>query len=118
MPISTQYQPVLSNDLTAIIASGQTTSGEIDLNGNTLCGLFLPSTFDGSAITFEAAHTSGGTYVAVQDGAGNAVSKTVSASKYITLNPADFAGIRFLRLVAGTAQSATDTVITLAVRPV
>ncbi len=105
------------NDATTTIADSGTVSGEVDLSGCTLCGVFLPSTFDGTTLKFQAATESGGTFVAVVDGAGADVSKTCAASKYLPLNPADFAGVRFLKLVAGTGQTGA-TVLTLAVRPV
>jgi hypothetical protein len=110
-------RPVAYYAFTATIANGATDSGEIDLAGCTLCGVFLPAEFDGTALKFKAASAAGGTFVAVVDGAGADVSKTCAASKYLPLNPADFAGVRFLKLTAGTAQTG-DSVLTLAVRPV
>lgn len=118
MPTSQQYQPILSYNLTATIVSGQTASGEIDLSGNTLCGVFLPAGFDGTSLAFEAASESGAASVPVYDGEGSAISRSVAASRYVALNPSDFAGIRFLKLIAGTAQSGGDSLLTLAVRPV
>jgi hypothetical protein len=117
MPSVLSSTPVVSYDLTATIANGATVSGGVDLRGSTLCGLFLPAEFDGTAVTFQACATEGGTFVPVQDGAGAAVSKTVAASQYVPLDPATFAGIQFLKVVAGTAQTGAS-VLTLATRPV
>lgn len=101
-------------DLTATIATSGTTSGAVDLGNRKLVSIFLPSTFDGTTITFTASTTLGGTYVAVLNPlSGAAVSYTVAASRVININPADFAGLRFIKIVAGTTQSTTDTILTL-----
>lgn len=117
MPESTNFSPNVCFDNTVTITSGQTQSGAVDLDGTTLCGLLLPSTFDGTTITFQTSDTLAGTYVDIQDGTGASASVTCAASKYIALDPLAFAGIRFLKLTAGTSQSTTDTIIILATRP-
>lgn len=118
MPVASQYSPNDTYNLTATIASGQTESGEIDLGGADLCGLFIPSNFDGTTLTIKAASAPGGTFVAVQ-AAGADYTLTTTASKYCPIeNLAVVAGLRFIKLVAGTSQSTTDTVITIAARPV
>lgn len=118
MPTSNQYQPNDCYELIATITSGQTTSGEIDLSGADLCGLFIPATFDGTTVTITASPISGGTFVTVQS-AGADYTLTTTASKYCPIeNLAVVAGLRFIKLVAGTAQSTTDTIITLAARPI
>jgi hypothetical protein len=120
MPSASQYQPLAAyEDVTVTIASSTTVSNAIDLHGASLVGFFLPSTFDGSTISLQAASSLNGTYVAVQDGAGSDYTLTVAASRYIPIpNLAVTAGLRFIKLVTGTAQTTTDTVITLALRPV
>lgn len=114
---SDSFQPVAMADKTAVIASGQTTSGAIDLVGTALVGLFMPSAFTGTAVTFTAAATLTGTYLAVTDSTGAAVSATVAASKYVALSPTTFAGLRYVKLVSGSSEGA-DRTITLATRPV
>ena len=118
MPASSQFQPIACYDLAATIPVGQTTSQEIDLAGVGLCGLFLPATFDGATLTIAASPVSGGAFVTVQSG-GTDYTLASAASKYCPVeNLAVVAGLRFVKLVAGTVQTATDTVVTLATRPV
>lgn len=93
-----------------VIANGGTTSGEIDLSSIDIVGFYLPAAFTGTAITFTAAYESGGTFIAVKDGAGNSISKTVAQGQYIKLDPADFAGVLYLKLVSGSAEAAERTV--------
>jgi hypothetical protein len=108
--------PVVRNDATAAIASGQTVSGAIDLKGLSLVGVHLPASFTGTTLTFQAAETLAGSFGAVyKDGAD--LSVAVAAGKYVVLNPADFAGVRFLKVVSGSAEGAART-LTLAIRPV
>src|SRR4051794_6316465 len=105
---------------TVTMASGGATSAAIDLHGGVLCGFFLPAEFDGTALTFTAASDPAGTFVAVKDSGGTAITFTVAASGYYGLKADQInvlKGCRFLKLVSGTSQSTTDTIITLAVRP-
>ena len=118
MPASAQFTANDAYDLTAAIAGGQTTSAEIDLGGGDLCGLFLPAAFTGTTIKILAAPASGGTFVTVQDGAGNDYALPVAAGKYAPVtNLAVVCGLRFVKLVSGSSEGA-DRSITLAVRPV
>lgn len=104
----------ISTSQTVTIASGATDSGAIDLNGYTLCGMFIPSAITGTTITFKADDGTG-TYVVMENGAGANISATVSASKYIALSPTDFAGVGKLKLVSSASEGA-DRDIILALR--
>lgn len=118
MPTANQYQPNDTYDLTATIASGQTTSNAIDLSGCDLCGFYMPAAFTGTTIKVQSSPTFDGTYVEVQDGAGADISLTVVPSKYIPIaNLAYIAGLRFIKLVSGSSEGGTRT-ITIAARPV
>lgn len=102
---------------TVTIANGGTESANVNLRGMTLCGMYLPGAFTGTAISFLVSDENGGTYIAVADGAGSDISKTVEASKYIKLDPSDFAGIQFLKIVSNASESG-DREIKLALRQV
>jgi hypothetical protein len=104
--------------LTATIANGATVSDEMDLtSGRSLVAIQTPAALTGTALTFTACSTSGGTFVPVYDTSGNAVSVTVSTSRYIPLTPASFVGIRYLKVVSGSAEAAARS-ITLYTREV
>lgn len=118
MPNASEYQPNDAYNLQATVASGQTVSNAIDLSGCDLAAIFVPAEFDGTTITLQAATAIDGTYVAVQDGAGNAFTITTTASRVAPIsNPNIVTGLRFIKLVCGTSQTTSDTVFTLAVRP-
>jgi hypothetical protein len=101
---------------TITVATSTTISGEVDLGGTEIVGLQMPATFTGTAITFQVATVSGGTYQAMIDGAGNTVTKTVANGKYVGIDPTLFRGVRFLKLVSGSAENA-DRVITVITCP-
>ena len=104
-------------DLTATIAVGQTESSIIDLSGLELVGLFLPAGFTATSLSLQAAPSLSGSYVAVQDGYGSSYSLSVAASRYVPIHNFNVvAGLRFIKLVAGTAQASADALITLAIR--
>lgn len=103
---------------TATIASGGTTSGAIEVPNGQPVGLFLPSALTGTAMTFTAASSENGSFIAVQavDGA-SVYSVTVAASKYVPLDPRVFAGLQYIKLVSGSAEGA-DRSIVVALREV
>jgi hypothetical protein len=122
MPSVSDFQPKASYP-SATIASGASTSAAIDLHGCELCGVFLPATFDGTTLKLQAAPAYDGTYVTVENGAASSADVTLTASahsKYVPLAAADrdaVRGLRFIKFVAGTGQTTTDTILTLAVKP-
>lgn len=98
------------------IASGQTTSDAFALGNGVLAGIDIPAEFDGSQITFTASATLTGTYKTLVDKDGNPITIACTASTYVLVDPSDFIGARFIKVVAGTAQSTSDTVLNLIVR--
>ena len=105
------------------IASGATVSDAIDISGFQLVALEIPSNFDGTTITFQAAEVSSvgqtgrawGTYYAVYAADGTQYTITTAASRRVQISPADLLGVKSLKLVAGTAQATDDTIITAVV---
>jgi hypothetical protein len=100
---------------TAAIASGGTASAEVDLGGTEIVGLVMPSSFTGTAMTFQAATATGGTFQNVADGAGSDISKTVAQGKYIAIDPTLFRGIRFVKVVSGSAEAAGRSVVIISI---
>lgn len=118
MPSSSQYQPIDTYDLVAVIPTGQTTSQQVDLSGVDPCGLFLPAAFTGTALKFLAAPASDGTFLPLKDGSGNDYALVVSAGSYVIIPDLQaFAGVRWLRLVS-SATEAADRSIVIAARPI
>ncbi|MES2984055.1 MAG: hypothetical protein V4735_02580 [Pseudomonadota bacterium] len=117
MLTATQFSPQHVYALNATIPSGATLSNAIDLSGTQLAGMFIPASFDGTLIYLQAAPSLDGTYSRVQAD-GTDVAITVTAGKAVAIsNLAVIVGWQFIKLETLAAQATTDTVITLATRP-
>lgn len=97
---------------TATIASGATESDAVELRSFAGGGYALPSTFDGTTLTFKVCSTEDGTFQTLYDQYGSALSITVAASRSFPL-PQEIFGWLFFKFVAGTSQSTSDTSITV-----
>jgi hypothetical protein len=88
------------------IASGQTTSPAIACGGLVLCGLFIPAGFTGTSISFLASQDGTNFFPVKSTTSGTALSYTVAASTYAAIDPKDFQGINFLKIVSGSSEGA------------
>lgn len=102
------YSPKLAFDKSVVIADGGTVSGAVDLMGASLLAFTTPASLTGTAITFQAS-VDGTTYLPLRNAAG-VVSVTVTSSQYYRVDPNDFRGVRFLKLVSGTTESGAKTI--------
>lgn len=81
-----------------IAESGTEPSAGIDLGSKTLCGVVLPSGFDGSTLTFKMSDELAGTYVACT----NTTPSGIAASRYVDVIPSEFSGVKYIKPVVGT----------------
>lgn len=102
--MSWEENPKFAQD-TATIANGTATSGVIDLEGRTLCGVLLPAALTGTTFTFSTSATSDGTFVNITNGAGSDYGVTVAASKYVPVDYTKFIGVRFLKIISGSSEA-------------
>lgn len=102
---------------TATIADSASLSGAVRIqypdNGSnsytTLCGIIVPSGWTTAVISFAAGLTAAGTFYPVYNAAGAEVvtgSITGGTAVWVALDPADFAGIPFIKIRSGTAGAA------------
>lgn len=89
------------------IASGQSLSAAIDLAGTTMLGLLMPASWTTANLTLQAS-ADGVTFADVYTEAGSEKTLTAAASRFILLEPADFTGVRFLKLRSGTSAAAVN----------
>lgn len=111
------YTKIATLTATITIASNTTTSAVVDLGASALLGIEVPAALDGTTLALHGASTSGGTYGAIRDADGVAVSITTAAGYKHYLDPAITAGWPYIKIVTGTVQTA-DRSFTLLVRPV
>lgn len=117
MAQSTQFQPVITSNLSTIVADGDTVSSAVDLSGTTLAGILFPAEYDGASITLQASNSYSGSYVDVYDAAGTAFTITAGASRMVMIEPSKVAGIQYMKIETNIAQTG-DTSFTLLTRPV
>lgn len=98
------------------IASGETTSGAIELGGRILAGFNMPA-FTGTAIGLLASDEYDGTYKTVNDDAGSPISFTIVANEITIIDPLNTYPLRFIKLVSDATEGA-EREIKLMLRPV
>lgn len=107
------------------IANGATASNVVQLAvgpGIALVMLHVGSTFDGTTLDIEVGLTDAASdddiVAPLKDIDGNAFQITAGADTYVKLGPSDLIGVRYMRLVAGTAQTGATTITPIYARVV
>ena len=89
-----------------VIANGAAVSGEVDLRGLIVCGIYMPSAWTTADLTFQVADTdndgASGTYADVYLDTGIEYEVQAAASRYISIDPVRFAGAAWLKIRSGT----------------
>lgn len=125
VPSLSDFPPIASST-TVTIANGAALSGAADLLGNSLVGVQMPSTWTAASLSFDVS-IDGSTYTALyivnSSMAATEYAITSPAASYgISLDPAIFAGWRFVKVRSGTSGSPVNQggarTMTLVVRPV
>jgi len=99
---------------TATIALDGTVSTVVNLGGDALVAIHMPTDWTAADLTFQASEDNV-TYDVLYDADGEIVTFTVGADRFIRLNPADWIGAHFLKLVSSQQQAAAR-VFTLVTR--
>lgn len=93
----------------AIVALGTATSGEVDLQGSVLTGIYTPSALTNSTLCILGATASGATYARINNDLGSPVSIAVAtnASRAVGLDTwaISVAPWRFIKIQTGTPTS-------------
>ena len=90
----------------ATIASGQSLSDEIDLEGYSLLGIIMPGSWTAAGLSFEAAQSPGGSFQDLHDSAGAEAVVTAAASRAIGLagvTAEALAPFRIIKIRSGTS---------------
>lgn len=106
----------LVKDAAVQIASGQSLSGAIDLSRWSPVAIQLPAAWTPANVTFQASHDDM-TFADVYEVNGE-VTYPAAAGRYLALDVATFAGMRFLKVRSGTAatpvnQAAARTLVVI-----
>jgi len=106
----TTYVPIPLVTFDAVIANGASLSGVVDLNGHTLVGILMPGTWTTAVLTFQAGEPVAASYTLanVYDQFGTEKTVQAAASRFIALDPSEWAAVRWLKVRSGTAGSAVN----------
>lgn len=99
------YGGILNQAQSVAIANGTTTTDVIPTGGFVPVGIELPAAFTGTTVTFTVASSATGTFQPLYNSAG-AVSYTVAQGRYIAIDPKDFYGVAFFKIVSGSSEGA------------
>lgn len=90
--------------LIATIANGTSLSAALDLTllGGAPVGIQMTAAWTAANLTYQVS-ADNTLFQDYFDSAGTEISTTAAAARFIRLTPADFAGIRFLKIRSGTS---------------
>lgn len=105
--MSQNVTPVTQEGFTFTFANGGYDSNVLDVQGNTLCGVFIPAAYSGTNFTVYGATSSSATPVVVYKNGGELSYSVPSGANavFVPINPNDVAGLRFIMLKSNTLQS-------------
>lgn len=104
------------------IASGAALSDGVDLGYCVVCAIQMPAAWTTANLTFQGRCAPELAWMDVYTSTGVEVNVTAAASRFIIVDPSDFAGLRFLRVRSGTTgtpvNQAAGRELRLMVRPI
>lgn len=103
------FQGLMSPAVAAVIAMSTNITGVINLNGFSLVGILFPATFTGTTVTFEASIDGTNFFPVKSTTSGSSLSYTVAQGTYAAIDPKDFLGIQYLKVVSGSTEGAART---------
>lgn len=106
-----QVPPGASNIQKVIIPISTTTSGILYCNGSVLCGILLPGTFTGATINFLVSVDSFNFKQLKSTTSGTTVSYTVTQDTYAALDPKDFQGVNWIKIVSASTEGAARDLV-------
>ena len=97
--------PFVQNQVPVVIAQNQAISGEIDIGGWTLVGIWVPAAWITAGISFQGS-IDGITFGELVDQTNTAIavsSITGGAAVFVALDPAKFRALRAIKVRSGTS---------------
>lgn len=115
------FQSTKIYNKTVTIEVGNTESDAVNVSGTTIVGIIMDANITGTSIKFKAS-TDNITFLDYKANDDTPAIKDVevvvaaTTAQWYGLNATDFAGLQYIKLVAGTAQSGSDTTVTLVLK--
>lgn len=98
----------------AVIASGASTSQAIRIHPVASLAIQMPASFTGTALAIHGCATKGGTFAAIEDADGNAVSLAAAAGDRISLTGEEYDAVvawPYIKLVSNQNEAAERTIV-------
>jgi hypothetical protein len=92
---------------TATIANGASLSGSVDISGKGILRINMPASWTAAVLTFQTSMDNS-TFNDLYTAAGTEYTVQAAASRSIILPPADFAGVKYIKVRSGTSGSAVN----------
>ncbi len=93
----------------ATIASGASLSAQVNIGDRQLCGIYVPTGWTTAVITFQASPDGGITFGELVDIAATAISvSSITADKFVALDPARFRCVNCIKVRSGTSGAAVN----------
>ena len=114
--------PEFRKSETVTVAAGQSLSGaSASMAGRVLVGVITASTWDAAKMTFQASLDGTNFFDVTYKGTEYEVA-SVTAAKFIAVDPEVFYGAKYIKVRSGTSGAATNqvdaTIVTLVTRPI
>lgn len=103
-----------TRNVNAVILSGATTSGVIRLHPATGLAIQMPATFTGTALAVHGCATASGTFAAIEDSDGAAVSLAAAQGDRVSLTGAEYDAVMswpYIKLVSNGAEGGDRTIV-------
>ena len=98
-------------DTTSVtIAQGATVSSAIDMRGQAMVAILLPSALTGTTMSFKGSWDGTNFYDAYNT-SGTPLSIAVSTNRWVFFTATDFVALDYLQLVSGSAEAGARTII-------
>ncbi len=120
-PLPVASDKTLSTVDVTIAHDGSLSGASADLGSAGIARIIMPATWDAAVLTFQVSQDNS-TWNNLYDANGTEYTVQAAASRSIILPPADFVGIRYIKVRSGTAGSAVtqtsagDRIISLVTR--
>ncbi len=111
-----------SDVIPAMILNGQASTAPLNLGGLRLFGIVMPALWTPACLTFRTSFDNGASWFDLYDANGNELSVITGVSRFIAIDPVNFAAIHMIRLRSGTSGASVnqsqDAVLQLVLRAV
>ena len=114
MSLKAQFEVAVVNEISSntsvTVSASATSSSVLTCGGTSPTGIFLPSTFVTSNITFKVCKTPDGSFLPVRNFDGTAFTVAGAASTFVPLLPSMFNSVLYIQLSFDQTQTSAEVI--------